>query len=423
MMVQNENKMGRERTSNNSKIKRVILFRISFSSVSGVERIMFEEAKYLVKNGIETYMLTYELQRKAKLTFELLHQMDMLNLEEIPYRKGSNRLLQRLYKIHALRKKIKEINPDIIIAQETGGCSFLYLATFFTNFPYVAHVHDVSFQSYTTLTKYALVFRRGFDEIRTSPIGGKKEFILPKPPKMGLRKRIWIEITAFIDYSGVRKAKKIFTLSNQVKWMVKKMYGKEAIVLKGAFSTDKLSYQPKRDIKDKLGLENKMMILNINNLNPEKRIDLLLRGFKLLSDELENVVLIIGGTGSEEKKLKNLAHGLGIANKAKFMGYIPEEELWDYYAGCDVFVHPFQGDFCLSPYEALALQKKVVVPKEMELDEHLSTNKHIFPASPTVDDFAEAIKRALSTDVQGEDDLSMYTWDKYCEEVMKEMSG
>lgn len=407
------------------KLKRVILFRTNFTCVSGVERITFEEAKYLVEKGTQVYILTYELQKEAKLTFDLLQQIEM-NIEEIPYRRTSKELLQKLYKIYALRKKIKEIKPDIIIAQETGVCSILYLATLFTNFPYVAHVHDVSFQGYADLTKYALVFRRVFDEIRTSPIGGEKEHILPKPPKMGVMKRIKTEVLALMGYIGVRKARKIFVNTNQVKWMVKKLYGKEAVVVKGFFSTDKLNYQPKSNVKDKLGISNRRMILNINALRPEKRINLLLRAFKLLYEELENVVLVIGGTGPEEEKLKNLAHELGITDKVKFMGYIPEEELWDYYAGCDVFVHPFQGDFCIAPYEALALQKKVVLPKEMEFDEYLVKNKHIFIADPTIKGLAKAIKEALTTEVSEKDDLSDHTWEKYveriyaaCEEVVK----
>ena len=400
-----------------SKLKRVVLFCPNFSSVSGVERITLEEAKYFAEKGIETYTLTFELQKEAKLTLELLQQIDMVNIEEIPYRRTSNELLQRIYEVHALRKKIKEIKPDIIIAQETGVCCELYLATFFTNFRYVAHIHDVPFQSYTSLTKHGLIFRRVFEEIRTSPIGGKKEHILSKPPKMGLLKRGRVEVAALTQYLGVRKARKIFTLSNQVKWMVKKLYKKEALIFKGAFSVDKLNYAPKTNIKDKLGLSNKMLILNINALRPEKRIDLLLRAFKLLSEELENAVLVIGGTGPEEKKLKNLAQELGIADKVKFMGYILEEELWDYYAGCDVFVHPFQGDFCIAPYEALALQKKVVVPKEMELDEYLVKNKHIFVTDPTAGGLAKAMKRALTTKIPEKDDVSNYTWENYVEGI------
>jgi glycosyltransferase involved in cell wall biosynthesis len=402
---------------NHPKIKKVILFRGSISTVSGVERIMFEEAKYLVQKGIETYILTFELQREAKLTFELLQQIEMVNIEEIPYKRVSNGLLQRSYMLYALRKKIKEIKPDIIIVQETAACPDLYLATLFTRFSYVTHVHDVPFQSYNSLTKYGLVFRRVFDEIRRSEIGGKKGHMLPKPPKMGLLKRGRFEVAALTQYLGVRKARKIFTLSNQVKWMVKKLYGKEAVVLKGTFSADKLNYKPQRNIKDKLGLQDKMVILNVNTLRPEKRIDLLLSAFKVLTRNLENVVLIIGGSGLEEERLKNLTQDLSITDKVMFMGYIREEELWDYYACCDVFVHPFQGDFAIAPYEPLALQKKVVVPKEMELDEYLIKNKHVFVADPTVEGLAKTIKKALTTEVSERYDLSDYTWEKYVERI------
>ena len=406
------------------KIKRVILLSRDLVNVGGTDRVMFEEAKYLAKKGIEVHILTYKLDKKIRFIFDLLQQIDIeLNIEEIPYRRVSKGLLLYFYKIRALRKRIKEIKPDIIIAQELWVCHYLYLATLFTGFPYIALIHDVPFQSYTGLAQYGLVYRRAFDEIKNSPIGGKKDFLLSKPPKMGLLKRVRFEIAVLIQYLAVRKARKIFTLSNQVKWMAKKMYGKEAIVLKGAFSADKLNYQPTYDIKNRLGLSNEMMLLNINSLNPEKRVDLLLRAFKVVSENLDNVVLIIGGTGPEEKKLKNLAHELDVADKVKFVGYIPEGALWDYYAACDVFAHPFQGDFCIAPFEALALHKKVVVPKEMELDEHLVKNKHVFVADPTVESLAKVITEALTTQILEEDDdlkddeLSEYTWERYVERI------
>jgi hypothetical protein len=93
MKIRNKNKGRIERTNDNSKIKRVILFRNSFSSVSGVERIMLEEARYLRDKGIETHILTYELQREAKLTFELLRQIGMVNIEQIPYRTLKSRVV------------------------------------------------------------------------------------------------------------------------------------------------------------------------------------------------------------------------------------------------------------------------------------------------------------------------------------------
>ncbi|GAI56514.1 unnamed protein product, partial [marine sediment metagenome] len=78
------------------------------------------------------------------------------------------------------------------------------------------------------------------------------------------------------------------------------------------------------------------------------------------------------GVGQKEEKFKKLAIRLNIAGKVEFVGYIKEEELWDYYTSCDVFAHPDHADFAIAPYEALALQKNVVWSTEMEVDEILA---------------------------------------------------
>lgn len=128
-------------------------------------------------------------------------------------------------------------------------------------------------------------------------------------------------------------------------------------------------------------------------------------------------MLIIGGVGPEEENLKGLANKLDLQDRVKFIGYIKEEELWDYIASCDVFVHPNWADFAIAAYEPLALQKKKVWSTEMEIDEYLAGNKHIFTFDPAANDLARVIERALNTEVKEDNDLSMYTWDKYFEKI------
>ena len=238
---------------------------------------------------------------------------------------------------------------------------------------------------------------------------------------MSLAKRIKTELTAVLMYIGVRKAKKIFVLSNQMRWEVSKLYGKEAIALKGAFHPQVLNYKPKLNIKRKLGLEDKRVILNVNRLDPRKRVDLLIKAFKGICEKFGDVALVIGGIGPDEGRLKELANQLNLAGKINFVGYIKEEELWDYYACCDVFVHPNWADYAIAPFEALALQKKVVWSTEMEIDETLEGNRHIFAANPTVDDFVKAMEKALTTEVTEKNDMSDYTWDMYFEKITREI--
>jgi glycosyltransferase involved in cell wall biosynthesis len=402
-----------------SRIKRVILFCGTLVAVGGGERLLFEEVNYLEKVGTVTHVLTFNFNKDV-----LFNSAYNIKLEHWGHRIDSKKILlwfiQQLYNIHILRKRIKDIKPDIIISATAGDCTSLYLATLFSPFDYVTHIHGTIFWFQDDLLKYAWIHRKVFDEIRESVIG-HKEFIPIKPPKSSLAMRIIKEFAAVAIYMAVRKAKKIFVLSNQMRWEVKKLYGKDAIVLKGAFPSAILNYKPKRDIKEQLGLIDKRIILDVNRLDPRKRVDLLIKSFKQVYGKFTDLMLVIGGVGPEEESLKALVKELDIQDKVKFVGYIKEEELWDYLASCDVFVHPNWADFAIAAYEPLALQKKVVWSTEMEIDEHLTGNKHIFAANPTVDDFAHAIVKALTTEVQEENNLAMYSWERYGASIMKEL--
>ena len=403
--------------TNNFRIKRVIVFYSSIVAAGGEEKLLFEQARYLERKGVETHIVTY---RYGSGAYGDAYKMDM---DVIDKKSNSKNLVVRnIYRTLALRRKIKEINPDIIIAHSCGDCVYLYFATLFAHVPYGVHIPETIFRSDKSLEKYAFIHKKVFNEIRNSTVGGR-EFISQKTPKSSLIRRILAEFSAIAMFIGIRKAKKIFVLSNQMKWEVKKLYGKEAIVLKGAFPSEILNYKPKLNIKEVLGLIDKKIILNVNRLDPRKRVDLLIKAFKQVCDELDDVMLVIGGVGPEEEKLKNLTKELNLKDRVKFMGYIKEEERKDYYACCDVFVHPNWADFAIAPYEALALQKKVVWSTEMAMDENLTTNRHIFVADPTIDDFVEVIKKALTTKVREKDDLSMYTWDRYFERIMWELSS
>ena len=408
---------------NNSGIKKVILFYHMIVNPGGEEKLLFEQATYFNKIDVETYITTFEYNGVYSDAYSLnTNVIDInSNLLKAIIHKIPLSLERNFCKILALRRKIKRINPDLVISHDYLDTMYLYFATLFTRVPYVVHIPETMFRNDKSMEKYALIHRKVFNEIRESTIGGM-EFITLKPKgtlKRRIIEKIIAEFRAMIIYYGVRKAKKIFVLSNQMKWEVNKLYSKDAIVLKGAFSSAIFDYKPRENIKERLGLTDKKMILNVNRLDSRKRVDLLIKAFKQICDEFDDVVLVIGGVGPEEEKLKNLTKELNIEDRVKFMGYIREEERKDYYACCDVFIHPNWADFAIAPYEALALQKKVVWSSEMEIDEHLATNKHIFVADPTVVDFTEAIKKALTTKVAEKNDLSEYTWGVYFSKIYR----
>ena len=399
----------------NLKNKRIILFCGNLSAAGGAERVALEEAKYLEKRGAQVHILALGFSRRA-----LFNEAYKLDVQVIAEKSSPKTVpIRFIASIVDLRKKIKEINPGIIISQSADCCIYLYFATLLTPYSYSTHIHGTIFWLLSDRV-YAFIHRKIFNEIRESVIG-HKQFVPLKRPKMSLVKRIKAELTAILLYIGVRKAKKIFVPSNQMGWEVSKLYSKEAIALKGAFHPQILNYKPKQNIKRKLGLEDKRLILNVNRLDPRKRVDLLIKAFKPVYEKFGDVALVIGGIGPDEERLQELANQLNLAGKINFVGYIKEEELWDYYAGCDVFVHPNWADYAIAPFEALALQKKVVWSTEMEIDETLEGNRHIFAANPTVDDFVKAMEEALATEVTEKNDMSDYTWDVYFQRRAREI--
>lgn len=391
---------------NKPGITKAVLFLSDLVQIGGLERLLLEEVKHFEQHWIETYILTYAFEEGA-----LFGNRYRANIEII----GDNQLQRhtaflQASRVLSLRKRIKQIQPDIIIVHSAIPISF-YLASLLTPFSYYAHIHGTIFWFRKDTLKYAFIHRGVFNEIRES-VPGHKEFV-PIAPRLTLMERLQLEFKAIVRRMAVRKAQKIFVLSNQMKWEVNKLYGRDAVLLKGAFPRGIFTYKPRQNIKARLGLEGKQVILNINRLDPRKRVDLLLRSYQKVSKRFQDVFLVIGGIGWQEKELRKLAEKLGVQDKLRFIGYVKDEELWDYYASCDLFVHPNWADFAIAPYEALALGRKVVWSTEMETDEALVKSNRVFVAAPTVEDFAKTMETALAYEIGEAPDLSLYTWESY----------
>lgn len=90
-----------------------------------------------------------------------------------------------------------------------------------------------------------------------------------------------------------------------------------------------------------------------------KGCDVLLEAFA----KVTGAQLVMVGSGSMEEQLKNRAEELGILNKVIFAGSLSEEELYQQYERCDVFVLPSiarSEAFGLVQIEAMAFGKPVI---------------------------------------------------------------
>ena len=100
----------------------------------------------------------------------------------------------------------------------------------------------------------------------------------------------------------------------------------------------KEDYNKTAQLKEKMNLENKKIVLYVGRLIKRKGIQYLLSALSQL--ENEDLVLLIVGSGEYETELKNRVQELGLADKVIFTGNIPQENLVFYYLMSDLVVVP-----------------------------------------------------------------------------------
>lgn len=90
-----------------------------------------------------------------------------------------------------------------------------------------------------------------------------------------------------------------------------------------------------------------------------KGVDVLLKAFR----EVQGCELFIAGTGELENKLKSYAEAHGMTEKVHFLGFLPDSELKQAYADCDIFVLPSVAKseaFGIVQLEAMIYGKPVI---------------------------------------------------------------
>ncbi|MFQ5406133.1 MAG: glycosyltransferase family 4 protein [Candidatus Micrarchaeia archaeon] len=150
------------------------------------------------------------------------------------------------------------------------------------------------------------------------------------------------------------------------------------------------SFKPSNNSKrmrKKLKLKSKKILLTVCRLTPQKGLNYLLRAMKKIVAKEKNAHLVILGVGNEEKYLKKLAKKLQLNPFVTFLNKkIPEKDLTDLYAACDLFVLPSTWEpFGMVLCEAMATKKPVIGTRVGGIPEIIEDKKSgllIKPKSP-----------------------------------------
>lgn len=97
-------------------------------------------------------------------------------------------------------------------------------------------------------------------------------------------------------------------------------------------------------IKKEYDLRDRKVITFLGRLSPIKAVDVLIRAFKLVKEEVKNSVLMIIGDGTERKRLERVCAELGVLDSVIFTGNIRYKKLPQHLSVSDLFVSPSRSE-------------------------------------------------------------------------------
>lgn len=185
----------------------------------------------------------------------------------------------------------------------------------------------------------------------------------------------------------------------------------------------------KKAVRERLGLPtNRPILFSVRRLAPRMGLDNLVRAMQSVVAGQPEALLLIGGKGPERERLEALVNELGLTSNVRFLGFIPDEQLADYYRAADLFVLPTMAleGFGLVTVEALSSGTPAVGTPIGATPEILGAlDRRLLANSASQADIAAAILRFLNGSWRGELTperlhnfvLERYTWDRHVNAV------
>ncbi len=265
-----------------------------------------------VPGGTRTYILNLLENLSKKLVMVLLgvkygieEDEKRLSFDFVPIVSGSERISTFRYLLNLFLKKfILKIEKDAIIHSQ--------MSLFALPFIYPRKKNSI------------IVTIHGFDSIAIRRKKGK----------------LVGNLFDILESKILRKAERVIFVSDEIKEFYLKKYpfldSKFTIIPVGV-DTDKFKPLEIKKLRKKYGFpQNDKIVMYAGRFSRDKNIELLLNAYKIIEENVENVRLVLLGSGKEENNLRNLSKELKLKN-VLFMGDIPHEQLPEILNCADVF--------------------------------------------------------------------------------------
>lgn len=144
-------------------------------------------------------------------------------------------------------------------------------------------------------------------------------------------------------------------------------------------------FKADNEFKSKLNIppEHKVLLF-VGRLIKEKGVYEVIKAFAQIADQHQETTLIIVGWGSEYENLKSLARSFKISNRVMFTNFIPEHEVVNYYANCDILVFPtyFPEGFPMALFNSVAAGMAVITTPTRAATDYLTQPENCLWVEP-----------------------------------------
>jgi len=387
-----------------SKHFTVVLFYKRMIQAGGAERLLLKEYKYFKRMGYTVCILSYRID-PVMLFGEVVDVEDLVELgDRFPF--SQIRLAQFMKK-----------NPDAIYLCASGQID-IYLASLISGVGYSLHLHHPNFMILESDDKYSIFQRKAFEYLKRKSY--EEEALTRTKKSLTVWERVVVNIKAPFQIGSIKRARHTLVVSEFARHEKQIMYGVDSHVLYGAIETEVLSRAAGSIPTDAQG--GAPVLLCVARHDPNKRIDILIRAYQYFLERNPKAILLIGGTGPETSCLRALTERLGLMEGVRFLGFIPDEDIYDYYAAADLFISIDFADYRITMFESLAMGTPVLISDEAECDEVLLSSGYVYMTEPAPHAVAVAIEKALdASPILDQEQLNQllmgYTWEHFSRKV------
>ena len=230
--------------------------------------------------------------------------------------------------------------------------------------------------------------------------------ILAESP--GFKGRLRSAFAKRIEQDVYDRADRVITMSEAFKTLLHQSYEvplERIRVIPGGVDVSRFSTTPERaEARRRLGWpENRPILLAVRRLARRMGLDRLIEAIAQVRLNCPEVLLLIGGKGQEEQRLRQKIRDLGVGDNVRLLGFIPDDDLAIAYAAADVSVVPtiaLEG-FGLISVESMAAGTPVLgTPVAATPEVLMPLSANLVFDSATVADMASRIEGVVSRRVQ-----------------------